>query len=201
MGEMAGAVMAVGSPTGGAGAVQAIGSKAGEAGAFGVGNIIDATGLGALTGTGFNGAATGLSALEKIHKSGGVTDAATDTLKEGFTAGLGGKGTGADADSIMFSNEGMEDFAPDAGSEMFSIDHSGPSAFEQHKNDFFDGLTKNGSSFVVDENGDWDISRSLAKGAGKFVQNKADNIGKKKLLDKNFAEQEMKRMMAQYMGH
>ena len=183
------------------GAIEAVGSKAGEAVAFGVGNILDATGLGALTGTGFNGAATGLSALEKINKSGGVAAAVTDTLKKGFTAGLDGKGTGADADSMMFSNEGMEDFAPDAGSEKFEIDHSGPSAFEQHKKDFFDGLTKNGSSFVVDENGKWDISRSLAKGAGKFIQNKVDNIGKKNRLKKDFAYEEMKRMMAQHMGH
>ena len=180
------------------GAVQAIGSKAGEAVAFGTGNIIDSMGFGALTGTGPMGASTGLAALEKIHKSGGVFDAVTDTLKEGAAAVSGGAGTTPDAGSEMFSNEGMEDFAPDAGSEMFEIDHSLPA--EQKQSDFMAGLTGKGSTFVVDENGDWDATRSLAKGAGRFVQNKVDNIGKKKLLDKNFAEQEMKRMMAQYMG-
>ena len=47
---------------------------------------------------------------------------------------------------------------------MFEIDHSLPA--EQKQSDFMAGLTGNGSTFVVDENGDWDATRSLAKGAG-----------------------------------
>ena len=176
------------------GAVQEIGDKK-AAVDFAVGSTIDTMGFGALTGTGPMGASTIHTALGQSREHGGVLKALKSTAKDIATSL-----TPSNGDSEMFSQEGMENFAPDGGSEMFEIDHSGPSFFEQHTNDFFDGLTKNGSTFVVDENGDWDPTRSLAKGAGRFVQNKIDNIGKKKLLDKNFAEQEMKRMMAQYMG-
>ena len=103
MGGMAGAVADAGT---------AVGGKVTQAAAFGLGNIIDSTGIGALTGTGFNGASTTLSALEKVHTSGGVLNAIGDTLKEGVAAGAG-VGT-PDSGSEMLSNEGMEDFAPDA---------------------------------------------------------------------------------------
>ena len=196
MGGMAGAVSDAGT---------AIAGKAKEAIAFGVGNIIDSTGIGALTGTGFNGASTGLSALEKVHTSGGVLNAIGDTLKEGVAAvaGVGGSGSGTpDAGSEMFSAEGFENLTPDGGSEMFSMNQSPVDkgfSWEQHSNDFMDGLTGNGSSFVRDENGDWDVSRSLAKGAGKFIQNKVEHLGEKKHIDKDFAQEELKRMMAQQM--
>lgn len=211
MGGMAGAVADAGT---------AIAGKAKEAVAFGVGNIIDSTGIGALTGTGFNGASTGLAALEKVKDSGGVLNAIGDTLKEGVAAVAGG-GAGAgggtpDIGSEMFSAEGFENLTPDGGSEIFSAkgfeasapDGSGgsfdytpqqTSFWEQHSNDFMDGLTGNGSSFVRDENGDWDVSRSLAKGAGKFIQNKVSHLGDKKHIDKDFAQEELKRMMAQQM--
>jgi hypothetical protein len=145
MGGMAGAVE---------GAGQAIGSvdRAKQGVAFGIGNILDATGIGALTGTGFNSAATGLSAV--VGSSGGL-----------------------DNNSV--------------GSKT--------SSWGQHKSDFIDGLTKDGSSFVTDENGDWDISRSLARGAGKFVQNKVSQIGSQDNIDEDFAQKELKRMMAQSM--
>lgn len=195
MGGMAGAVADAGT---------AIAGKAKQAVAFGVGNIIDSTGVGALTGTGFNSASTGLSALEKVHTSGGVLNAIGDTLKEGVAAVAGGgAGSGTpDVGSEMFSAEGFENLAPDGGSEMFSMNQSPVDkgfSWGQHSNDFMDGLTGNGSSFVRDENGDWDISRSLAKGAGKFIQNKVEHLGDKNNVDKNFAQEELKRMMAQQM--
>ena len=196
MGGMAGAVGDAGT---------AIAGKAKEAVAFGVGNIIDSTGIGALTGTGFNGAATGLSALEKVHTSGGVLNEIGDTLKEGVAAvaggGAGSGGGTPDSGSEMFSSQGFENLTPDGGSEMFSMNQSpvDKGFWEQHSNDFMDGLTGNGSSFVRDENGDWDVSRSLAKGAGKFIQNKVSHLGDKKNIDKDFAQEELKRMMAQQM--
>ena len=185
----------------------AIEGKVKQGAAFGVGNIIDSTGIGALTGTGFNSAATGLSALEKVHQSGGVLNAIGDTLKEGFTADAGAASGASDASipdggSEMFSAKGFENLTPDAGSEMFSMNQSPADegfSWGQHKEDFFDGLTKNGSSFVMDENGKWDASRSLAKGAGKYAQNKIGKIGSKNHVDKDFAQEEMKRMMAQTM--
>lgn len=181
-----------------AGAGTAIAGKEKQAVAFGLGNIIDSTGVGALTGTGFNSASTALSAL------GGVSDEDGDTLKKGVAAVAGGgAGSGTpDVGSEMFSAEGFENLAPDGGSEMFSMNQSPVDkgfSWEQHSNDFMDGLTGNGSSFVRDKNGDWDISRSLAKGAGKFIQNKVEHLGDKNNVDKDFAQEELKRMMAQQM--
>jgi hypothetical protein len=95
----------------------AIAAKAKEAAAFGVGNLADATGLGALTGTGSNAAATTLSALQNVHNSGGVVNAAINVGKQALAAGAGGTG------------------ATEAGSAASTVDAASTAATEQG---FFD---------------------------------------------------------------
>lgn len=174
------------------------GNSGGIAGAVvggGIGSVVDATGIGALTGTGLNTFSTLGSAAGYVAGSGGVKEALGNIASDAITQGMGDlTGIGSDVSDL----ENMYQ-APEIPSEM-QLSNSSSTNSNPGLSDFKKGLTTNESTFAVDENGDWDPSASLQRAAGRWAQNKTDNIIKGNTHYKpGQAEEDLKRLMAQTM--
>jgi hypothetical protein len=147
----------------------AIAAKAKEAAAFGVGNLIDATGVGALTGMGPIGAATTLSALQNIHNSGGVVNAAINVGKQALSGGAGGA-SATEAGSAASTAEAASTAATEQGFFDKAIDGVSSAA----KN-FWEGATDKAGAIVKDTQGNTQWGASLARAAGKYAKNRLKN--------------------------
>lgn len=134
------------------------------AAAFATGNLIDATGTGAVTGMGSNANATTLSALQNVHNSGGVVNAAKNVGKQALSASIGGAGA-TEAGGAASTAEAASTAATEQGFFDKAIDGVSSTA----KN-FWEGATDKAGVIAKNAQGDTQWGASLARAAGRYAR-------------------------------